>query len=302
MSGEKPLVTRPILPSELTTWVPGGILGMSDGLGWRDAAFRRYDYKAQDVEIPPIDSFMIVQYVRGETPMDRQVEDGRWTRCRCRPDNFSLLSRTAGSHWHWTTPIEVNHIYLTRKVMNRIASDICGEEVVDVNLHDIVEGYDPEITRITSEIAREAMDPRLGGNLYAETLSMQLAVQLLRKFSSCVYKGNPHQAKAFSRRVIVEIEEFVDSHLCENISIEDMAGVAGMGVWTFNRYLRQSVGKSAYAFVVEKRIERAQSLLSRGDLALKEIAAACGFSDQAHMTRMFTAKLGVTPGQFRARS
>jgi AraC family transcriptional regulator len=46
-------------------------------------------------------------------------------------------------------------------------------------------------------------------------------------------------------------------------------------------------------------VQRAQQLLRAGGLSLKEVAAAAGFSDQAHMTRMFRAKLGLTPGQFR---
>ncbi|MFA5967626.1 MAG: helix-turn-helix transcriptional regulator [Sphingomonas sp.] len=79
-----------------------------------------------------------------------------------------------------------------------------------------------------------------------------------------------------------------------------MASVLGMGVWTFNRHLNQTIGKSAYAFVLERRMARASALLRDRSLPMKEIAAACGFSDQAHMTRMFRAKLGVTPGQYRA--
>ena len=66
----------------------------SDDLGWKGIAQRTYRYVGQDVEIPPMDTFMIVQYQHGETPMDRQV-DGRWTRTRCRPGDFSLLSRSA---------------------------------------------------------------------------------------------------------------------------------------------------------------------------------------------------------------
>ena len=74
-----------------------------------------------------------------------------------------------------------------------------------------------------------------------------------------------------------------------------------MGVWTLNRYMRQSLGLSAYGFVVERRLGRARNLLGAQGLALKEVAAAAGFSDQAHMTRMFRARLGVTPGEYRSR-
>lgn len=288
----------PIAPHQLPIWVPGKVLGSSDKQSWRGVSYRLYDYNGQDVEIPPMDCHMLVQYVEGETPMDRQIEGGGWTRTRCNPGNFSLLSRVAESHWHWTSRIHVNHVYLTKDILNRVAGDIRGEEVSEVHLHDIVEGKDETITRIVWAIAREAGEEHLGGALYAESLAIQLAVELLRNFASCVYRRET-LARRLSTQAIALLAEFVEDRLEHNIAIEDMANILGMGVWTFNRHLSQTVGKSAYAFVLERRMERARSLLKNGNLPIKSIAAACGFSDQAHMTRMFRAKLGVTPRQFR---
>ena len=294
---EKGQPTTLITPAELPTWVPGKIMCASDQLGWKDVAQRTYRYEGQDVEIPPMDSFMIVQYRRGETPMDRKF-DGRWTRTRCRPGNFSLLSRSAESHWNWTEGVEVTHLYLSEALMSRIASDLKGKDVSEVQLHDVLRGSDPIVTHVANEITREAMHHSIGGPLYVEALAVQLAVHLLREYASCVCK-EPAGSASLSQKQLAQLEEFIDAHLHDAITLEDMARLLGIGVWTFNRYLRRTLGYSGYAFVVEKRIERAKQLLRRGDLALKEIAACCGFSDQAHMTRMFRAKLGVTPGQFR---
>lgn len=291
----------PIPPHQLPLWVPGKVLGSSDAHNWRGVSYRLYDYGGQDVEIPPMDCHMLVQYVQGETPMDRQVEGGGWTRTRCNPGNFSLLSRVAESHWHWTSRIHVNHVYLTKDLINRVAGDIRGEEVSEVHLHDIVEGEDAAVSRIVSAIANEARGAQLGGALYAESLAIQLAVELLRNFASCVYRRQS-VTRQLSPRAIAMLIEFVEDRLDQNIAIEDMADILGMGVWTFNRHLGQTVGKSAYAFVIERRMARARQLLKDGVMPIKEIAATCGFSDQAHMTRMFRAKLGVTPAQYRQSS
>ena len=71
----------------------------------------------------PMDTFMIVHYRLGTTPMDRQ-HDGSWTRTRCQPSNFSLLPRSAKSHWHWTEDVEVSHLYLSNDLLSRFADDM----------------------------------------------------------------------------------------------------------------------------------------------------------------------------------
>jgi AraC family transcriptional regulator len=290
---------RLISVAELPIWVPGEILSASDELGWKDVAQRSYRYRGQDVEIPPMACFLIVHYCRGETPMDRQF-DGRWTRTTCDPGHFSLLSRAVDSHWHWTEDVDVSHVYLTDDLMCRVASDMQGKEVAEVQLGDVLRGSDPIVGHIAGEVTREAMQQGIGGPLYAEALSVQLAVHLLRTYATCKFKA-PGDACRLSDREIHRLEDYVDAHLHHSITLEDMAQALGMGVWTLNRHLQRTLNASAYAFVVERRIQRARQLLRAGDLSLKEIAAAAGFSDQAHMTRMFRAKLGTTPGQYRSQ-
>jgi AraC family transcriptional regulator len=284
----------------LPIWVPGKILSASDTLGWKDVTQRSYHYHGQDVEIPPLACFLVVQYRQGQTPMDRQF-DGRWTRTTCDPDHFSLLSRSADSHWHWTQDVEVSHVYLSDELMCRVASDMLGQAVAEVRLHDVLRGFDPIVGHIAAEVTREAMHQGIGGPLYAEALSVQLAVHLLRAYATCQFKAPGHACR-LSDKELKRLEDYVDGHLHDKITLEDLAQALDMGVWTLNRHLRRTLNASAYAFVVERRIERVKRLLRAGELSLKEIAAAAGFADQAHMTRMFRAKLGTTPGLYRSQT
>jgi len=286
-----------ITPLELPRWVPGTVTCSSDGLGWKDVAQRDYRYRGQDVEIPPLDSFMIVRYRRGTTPMDRRLH-GRWTRTRCRPGDFSLLSRSAASHWHWTAGVEVSHLYLSEALMSRVASDMLGREVDEVELHDVLRGSDPDVNRLVDEIAREAANRNAGGLLYVEALGVQLAVHLLRGYASCARRERTRPG-SLSALQCTRLEEYIDAHLQESITLDDMAALLDMGVWTFGRRVRQTLGCTAHALVTRRRVERATALLRKGDLALKQVAAACGFSDQAHLSRRIKAELGMPPGAYR---
>ncbi len=289
--------TRLIDPDELPIWVPGTVLCESKGLGWNGVAQRTYRYHGQDVEIPPMNTFMIVQYRKGDTPMDRQF-DGRWTRTRCGPGHFSLLSRSMQSHWNWTEGLVVSHLYLNDTLMTRVARDIQDKDVGQVCLHDVLQGSDPVVSHIADQLTMEAADDGPAGRLYAEALSVQLAVHLLRNYASFESR-KAAGAAGLSQRQLSLLEEYIDAHLHESLSLDELAGVLGMGVWTFNRHLRECVGLPAYAFVQHKRLERARTMLREPGRALKDIAAACGYSDQAHMTRSFRKAMGVTPGQYR---
>jgi AraC family transcriptional regulator len=97
------------------------------------------------------------------------------------------------------------------------------------------------------------------------------------------------------RRVI----EFVETNLNHTIRMSDVAAKAGLSTSYFFHAFRTTVGESPYAYVVRRRIERAQELMLRTEKTLSEIALDCGLSDQAHLTRRFKRIAGMSPGAWR---
>lgn len=286
-----------ITPGELPRWVPGDLLCASDDLGWKDVSMRAYHYPGLDVEVPALADFVVVAYRQGATRMERRFE-GRWTRTRCVPGDCSLLTRAQASHWHWTEDIDVSHVYLSEGLVSRVAADMLGRSVAEVRLRDLLQTRDPTITGIVEAIAREAGQRACGSALYVEALGTQLAVHLLRHHAS-VSLREPSARGRLSPGQMRRLDEHIAEHLHEAITLEGLAGVAGLGTWTFARHFRRSYGRAPHAYVVDQRVVRAQQLLAHGSLALKEVASACGFADQAHLTRVMHDRLGTTPGQLR---
>jgi AraC family transcriptional regulator len=93
--------------------------------------------------------------------------------------------------------------------------------------------------------------------------------------------------------------EFIDQNLSENITLEDLAGLAGLSSYHFSRKFKADLGIAPHAYVLSRRIDRAKSLLNGSRLPLKLVAAECGFTDQSHLSRVFRKFLGVTPNNFR---
>lgn len=291
-------MTELIGPEELPRWVPGEILLASDGMGWRGVSMRSYRYTGLDVQVPPMRDYMIVAYRQGLTPMERQFE-GRWSREQCVPGDVSLLTRSEKSHWHWTQDIDVVHVYLTREMLAKVSSEAMDRDIVDVRLQDVLKARDPIIAGAAEAIASEAEQQGMGGQLYVEAVATQMAVHLLRKYSSVSCRQSRH-AGGLSARQARQVVDYIESRIDSHLSLDELAAVAGVSSWHFLRQFRTRFNCAPHAYVIERRIERAKRLLLRGALPIKEIAVNCGFSDQAHMTRLFRKYLGVTPAAVRS--
>ena len=83
------------------------------------------------------------------------------------------------------------------------------------------------------------------------------------------------------------------------MTVAAMAAVLDMPPCLFARQFKAAFGSPPYAFVMQRRLNRARGLLAKSQMAIKEIAADCGFSDQAHMTRLFRRAFGTPPAEYR---
>lgn len=290
-------MTTLIDPVDLPKWVPGKVLLASDALGWNNVSLRSYRYTGLDVEVPAMSDFMIVLYRQGVTPMQRRF-DGAWSKEHCAPGDVSLLTRSQTSHWQWTADIDVTHIYLTPTLMSKVAEAVMDRTIIDVRLRDILKIQDPVISSSVAELAAEAAHPGLGGSLYVEALATQMAVRLLRQYSS-VQSREPRRQGRLTPVQFNRLTEYIEDHLAESLSLEELAQTVSLSTWHFLRRFRDKFGVAPHAYVIDRRVARAKLLLHQGAIPIKEVAQRCGFSDQAHMTRTFRSRLGVTPSSLR---
>jgi AraC family transcriptional regulator len=81
-----------------------------------------------------------------------------------------------------------------------------------------------------------------------------------------------------------------------------MAQLLELSEGYFIRAFKQATGKSPHSYLIDRRLARARALMRDSKASLAEIALACGFNSQAHMTSAFKQRLGVSPAQLRAGS
>lgn len=93
---------------------------------------------------------------------------------------------------------------------------------------------------------------------------------------------------------------YIDEHLDERLSLDELAAKAGLSVWRFATVFRQQAGVSPRRYICGLRVRRAQALLADG-VSPAYAASAAGFYDQSHLSRHFKNACGMTPGQYLSR-
>ena len=112
----------------------------------------------------------------------------------------------------------------------------------------------------------------------------------LRPGPAAVRGGYEHAAVRRARTYLVE-------HWDQPVSLAVLSSAAGLSRFELVRQFRAQTGLTPHAFQTNVRINRARELLRTGD-PIAQVAAACGFADQPHLTRTFRRAVGITPGRF----
>ena len=94
--------------------------------------------------------------------------------------------------------------------------------------------------------------------------------------------------------------DYLIENFDSDLGLEELAKVAGLSRAHLIRAFRKEFHITPHAFLTDIRIRVARRRLQSGEHPA-EIALECGFADQAHFTRHFKARTGITPGQYRAR-
>lgn len=88
--------------------------------------------------------------------------------------------------------------------------------------------------------------------------------------------------------------EVIEANLDGELSIAALAAAVGVSPSHLMRRFRREMGAPVHAYLTQRRLARAKSMLLAGT-APAEVAATLGFADQAHLTRRFKQFTGVTP-------
>jgi AraC family transcriptional regulator len=101
------------------------------------------------------------------------------------------------------------------------------------------------------------------------------------------------------RRRINQVIDYLNDNLDRPLSLEELATVAFFSPFHFHRIFVAMMGETVKAFTSRMQNEKAARLLKFSKKPISEIAAECGFSSTATLSRLFKQYFGISPSQYR---
>ena len=101
-----------------------------------------------------------------------------------------------------------------------------------------------------------------------------------------------------SRRV-QKVKQYINDHYSEPLMLNDLADIAGMSPVAFSRFFRIRTNRTLSDYIADIRLGFAARLLVDTTKNISEICYECGFNNLSNFNRMFKAKRGSTPREFR---
>lgn len=102
------------------------------------------------------------------------------------------------------------------------------------------------------------------------------------------------------RFLINKSEDYINNHLGENITLDDLSRHIGISKYHFHRLFRESNDETIKQFILRVKMERsAIYLLIRNDITITEVAQRYGYSDSSSYTKAFKKIHGVSPTTYR---
>jgi AraC family transcriptional regulator len=245
---------------------------------------------------PPSPVHRLILHVGAPVRADCRIDGLHQRRLQIDGD-LDLVPAGATGLWEDDRPATILRFCLTPALLRATAEDM-EMNPAGVTLAPQLQARDPQIEYIASALRAALATGAAIEPLFAQSLGTALVARLLRRFAT---EAPPMARGGLAKRQLQRVLDYVEDHIDESLSLDDLAAVAGLSVSHFKTQFRRSMGMPVHRYVVERRVERAKTLIMAGG-AISQVALDAGFAHQSHLARCMRRMLGLTPMELARQS
>jgi AraC family transcriptional regulator len=281
------------------------LLASSAGLGWATLSAELRSHRAGELPvIVPQHTELCLAVIGTDSGLIRRTGAGQCQEGMPTSGAIALSPIGVGdSEVTFTAPLpQAMHLYLPTTLFHRLSDDFNLPTAPAHSIRYAAGIRDDVIHQTALSILSEMTSETAAGRIYVETASLMLAARLVHKYCDCgaatltTLDAHPLE-HARLRRVL----DYMSAHVDDDITLADLARVAGQSPFHFARKFTLAMGVSPKRYVSRMRLDKAMAELAAGGLPLAQIALNAGFSSQASFTRAFRRVTRMTPRDYRRR-
>ena len=274
------------------------IIAASDRLGWKSlygSTQREAPYAATYASVP---DHLVILHLDGPVTVNRVLAKS-WASRVIPPGGLFMLPGGIDFGVRLGGDLSTVHVYVRQAIVEEVAGDLSASDTGSIELVPRLGARDPLIERLALEVRDALSDPDPNAPIYIDYLSRAIAARLIRAHSTRSAVRTEANAGALTRIQLDRAVDYVEENLDKPLALLDMAHAVGLSPTHFARRFKRSTGSAPHQYLIRCRVERAKRLLAETDNAIVQIALACGFAHQEHLTRVFRRLSGETPAKFR---
>ena len=203
------------------------------------------------------------------------------------PGAICVMPEGHRSEWQITSPFRFVHLYAPDDHLRAGFARMTHRDARRLSVREATFVTSPTLAAPLLHMAQAA---QTGDILLADSALVELLGRLPNETTPL--NGG------LAPRTLRQIDDWIAAHLDQTIRLADLARVADLSEFHFHRMFRSTRGVSPHKWIMSRRVDHAKARLTGTD-SLSTIAQDCGFSCQSHLSRVFRAETGLTPGAYR---
>jgi AraC family transcriptional regulator len=244
----------------------------------------------------------LIYHLSHPTAVMRKISGASRERALIGPRRICVTPAGATAQWQHSGHPEILQVYLRDSVYATVVKEMYGCDISAAQIVPRFAIFDPLLEQLAVAVVSALRDGSVQDGLYVDTLAQMMAVHLARYHSSRSRSVNTAVTKPICSWKMKRLIDFIEENLDRDLSLEVMAADAEVSPLYLPRAFKAAVGQSPHQYVLQRRIQKARSLLTNTDSPIADIALAVGFSSQSHLSNWFRRLVGVSPASYRRQS
>ncbi|MFM0124930.1 MULTISPECIES: helix-turn-helix domain-containing protein [unclassified Paraburkholderia] len=264
------------------------VLRSSRLLGWQGFGAELVNVSAGLHRIPAFKYHRVGVHVGAPVKARCLCNERRYSRIQAHGD-ADVIPAGLDGQWSDEAACTIFSVWISEAFAQRTVEQLSLKSS-DAQLRPQFQLRDPRFQHLAWALRAELEADEASDPLYAESLCTAMVVRLIG--------GAPtldNKRRTLAPKTAARVIEFIEAHLDQRLTLSELAALAELSVPHFKVLFRETLGMPVHQYVVQRRVERARTLLLQGKLNASQIALDTGFAHQSHMAHWMGRLLGVTP-------